>query len=58
MTPKERRDAVIEFRDMAIELERAARNFESTHANVGIHRDRAAMLRAVASFIERNPEAK
>ena len=55
MTPKERRDAVIELRDMAHAYDSA--NHDSSDDN-GRRRDRAAMLRAVASFIERNPEAK
>lgn len=57
MTPKEQRDAIIELRDMAYEHERRAAQMDGTTHECGKRRDRAAMLRAVASFIERHPEA-
>ncbi len=57
MTPKARRDAQIELRDYALELERApdekAWNMPMLR---GQRLDRARLLRAVAAELDRVPE--
>lgn len=53
MTPKAIRDAVVELRDMAYELERRAVHIDAALHNRRGFLDRAAMLRDVAHELER-----
>lgn len=54
MTPKERRDAQIELRDMAYELERQTK--DETRDKWSRRLRRATFLRAVAAELDRVPE--
>lgn len=49
MTPKERRDAIVELKDMAYEHERSAAQMDGESFDRGRRMDRAAMLRQVAA---------
>lgn len=61
MTTKERRDSIIDLRDLALELEQADSPIGTPWGESERLRaqrwDRARMLRSLASLIERNPEA-
>ena len=58
MTPKERRDAQIELKDMALELEQnqtlpSAQGWGEIERRRGQRWDRAALLRTVAAELDR-----
>lgn len=55
MTPKERRDAQVELRDMAYEMERRAVQMDGDDFNRGLRMSRVQMLRAVAAELDRVP---
>ncbi len=52
MSPKERRDAIVELKDMAYEMERRAAQMDGESFDRGRRMDRALMLRAVAIELE------
>lgn len=60
MTPQQRRDAQLELRDMALELEQGRSPAGADHAEMlRLHSERwnrAQLLRAVAAELERVPE--
>lgn len=55
MTPKERRDAQIELRDYALELETPTMEYEKASAYIR-RNDRIRLLLAVAAELDRVPE--
>ena len=57
MTPKERRDAQIDLRDFAQELETPTTEYENAATYIR-RKDRVRLLRDVAAELERTQEAQ
>ena len=57
MTPKARRDAILELKDMALEYEQRANRLDGADFRRSEKLDRAAMLRDVVAELARVPEA-